>query len=200
MPKLQTPWGPADTVFRLDPDDMVLRVHTSGHGRIGVHPQQAIPPHIAACAQADSEGWRWFEEDVAAAAAILAFPHLFGPSTLAAATDCLRNNLPETYTEHFGEVLTAANSRAIERREFEAATRDNFVVTAGFGSSFWDVPCGYVYACGFRQRDEATAGFLVPASRYTAPDRLILDEFPRWEPDRTLQMHKRVPEYTAHAE
>ena len=89
------------------------------------------------------------------------------------------------------------SARAIERREFEAATRDNFVVTAGFGSSFWDVPCGYVYACGFRQRDEATAGFLVPASRYTKPDRLILDEFPRWEPDRTLQMHKRFAECPA---
>jgi hypothetical protein len=145
MPKIQTPWGPPDTVIRLDPDDMILRVHTCSHGGIGVHPLQSIPPHIAACAQVDSEGWRWFEEDVAAAAVILAFPHLFGQSTLAAAKDSLRNNLPATYTEHFGEVLTAANSRAIAQREFEASTRDNFIVTAGFGSSFWNVPCGYVY-------------------------------------------------------
>ncbi len=200
MPKIQTPWGPPDTVIRLDPDDMILRVHTCSHGGIGVHPHQSIPPHIAACAQVDSEGWRWFEEDVAAAAVIIAFPHLFGQSTLAAAKDSLRNNLPATYAEHFGEVLTAANSRAIAQREFEAATRDNFIVTAGFGSSFWNVPCGYVYACGFRQRDEGTAGFLVPAAKYITPERLILDEFPRWEPDRTLPMNKREPELTAHAQ
>ena len=54
MPKIQTPWGPPDTVIRLDPDDMILRVHTCSHGGIGVHPHQSIPPHIAACAQVDT--------------------------------------------------------------------------------------------------------------------------------------------------
>ena len=190
MPTLQTPWGIADTVIRLDPDNRFLRVHTPSHGGIGVHPAQAIPDHIASCANVDAEGWRWFEEDINVAAVMVAFPHLFCINTVAAAKDALRHHLPEVYTRHFGEALTAANSHAIERREFEAASRDKFVVTAGFGSSFWDVPGGYVYACGFRRSDDATAGFLVPSARYARPERLILDEFPRWEPDRTLPMHK----------
>lgn len=190
MPKLQTPWGPAETVIRLDPDDMIMCVQTATHGGIGVHPHQAVPAHITTCAEVDQDGWRWFEEDIAAAAVIVAFPHLFGPGSLDAAKDALRNTLPEIYTAHFAEALTAANSRALERREFEAATRDKFVVTAGFGSSCWNVPVGYVYACGFRQCDEATAGFLVPQAKYIKPGRLILDEFPNWEPDRTLPYQK----------
>lgn len=194
MPKLQTPWGPAYEVRRLDANDMILRAFAAENSGIGVHPQQALPDHIARCATVGEQGWRWFEDTVAAAAVVVAFPHLFSASMLELAVDTLKHELPEAYTAHFGEPLTAATSRALERRAFEDAAMDNFVVTAGFGSAYWNVPCGHVYACGFRRRDEATAGFLVPASRYLEPDRLILDEFPRWEPDRTLPMHKRAPD------
>jgi hypothetical protein len=48
-----------------------------------------------------------------------------------------------------------------------------------------------VYACGWRKIDEATAGFLVPADIYDInPARLVLDDFPLWEPDRTLPYSK----------
>ncbi len=87
----------------------------------------------------------------------------------------------------------------MEEREFHARTTDNFIVTAAWGSSFWDVGNGKVYVCGWRRRDEATAGFLVPEEEYQVnPSRLILDTYPRWEPNRSLPYVK--PERQASAE
>ena len=107
------------------------------------------------------------------------------------AKEILQHYYPEAFMAHFGGVLTAATSRALEQREWESATANNYTVTAGFGDWTWNVPLGYVYACGWRRSDEATAGFLVPADVYNVnPGRLVLDDFQRWEPDRTLPYSK----------
>lgn len=190
MEKLSTPWGLADYVHFHDPDRKIRRVSTSSHGGISVSRELKMPDHLAALGMRDATGCLWFEEDLAWAAVPAAFPQHFNEESLEAAQQTLRHHFPEAYVAQFGGVLTASTSRALARREWEAATANSFVVTCGFGDWAWDVPTGHVYACGWRRSDEATAGFLVPASRYVNEGRLVLDAFPRWEPNRTLPYFK----------
>lgn len=187
MIKISTPWGPSHYVHFHGADRLVVRVGTAEHGGIGVDASLSMPPALAALALLDSDGRRWYEEDVAWAAAVVAFPERFQPEWLEPAKDTLRNEFPEAYMAHFGVTLTTADSRVLEERAWHAASADNFIVMSAFGDSFWNVEPGMVYACGWRRRDEATAGFLVPEAVYSAanPSRMILDHFPRWEPDRS---------------
>lgn len=198
MPKISTPWGEADYFVRLDPDKKVLRVSTARSGGIGVHPSIELPPYIKRHAVVDADGWAWFD-DCNCDPIIVALPNLFGRPSVEAAKNVLQHSHPETFMAHFGVALTASTSRALERREFEFRTKDQFVPTAGFGDWAWDVPEGHVYVCGWRHCDEAIAGFLVPAERfYRDADRLLLDEFPRWEPNRSLlyrKEHGYLPEH-----
>jgi len=190
MKHFNTPWGVADQVHSLHPDKKILRVCTPEHGGIAVALDLQMPACLAALGMEEG-GYRWFEEDEAWAAPATAFPTFFHPDHVRGAKETLQHRYPEAFMAHFGGVLTAATSRALERREWEAATAGNFTVTSGFGDWDWNVPTGYVYACGWRKNDEATAGFLVPADIYDVnPARLVLDDFPRWEPDRTLPYSK----------
>jgi hypothetical protein len=190
MQKRQTPWGPADSCVALSKDNTVLKVGTPEHGGIGVAPSVELPQHIHECALVDHDGWRWFEEDIAWSAAAIALPEFFDEKTMQAAKDTLRHCMPRTFMAHFGVLLTGATSRALAQEEFESATKSNFIVVHEFGDLYWNVPEGHVYACGWRRADEATCGFLVPIEKYRNPSRLVLDEFPRWEPDRSLPFCK----------
>lgn len=190
MKNFNTPWGVADQIESCHPDRKILRVHTPSHGGIAVALDLAMPVCLASIGTVEN-GFRWFEEDLDWAAPVTAFPNFFPPEDVRHATEILQHCYPEAFMEHFGSVLTAANSRALERREWEAATANNFTVTAGWGDWAWDVPQGQVYATGWRRKDEATAGFLVPAAVYKVnPGRLVLDNFPRWEPNRSLPYSK----------
>ena len=198
MIKMPTPWGVSHYVHFHGADKLVVRVGTAEHGGIGVDASILMPPALAALAMLDSDGRRWFEEDVCWAAAVIALPDRFPADWVESAQNTLCHSFPDAYMAHFNVVLTAADSRAIEEREFHAKTQDNFIVTAAWGSAFWDVGTGSVYACGWRRRDEATAGFLVPEGEYqVAPSRLILDNYPRWEPDRSLPFVKPEREASA---
>lgn len=124
----------------------------------------------------------------------------FSPGQVEQAKETLKHYHPQAYMAHFNVKLGPADSFKLEQLAWEEATRDNFVVTSGWGDGFWDVPAGYVYAAGFRGRDEATAGFLVPRSQYeNRPGRLVLDGFQRWEPDRTLAYCKPTLAVGCHA-
>jgi hypothetical protein len=180
----------ADYVHFHDPERNIRRVSTSSHGGISVSRGLEMRAHLAALGLTDATGCLWFEEDLAWAAVPVAFPQHFSEEMVEAAQQTLRHHFPEAYVAQFGGVLTASTSRALAQREWEAATENSFVVTTGFGSWAWNVPPGHVYACGWRRRDEATAGFLVPAAEYVNEGRLVLDAFPRWEPDRTLPYFK----------
>lgn len=200
MNRMSTPWGVADQVRVIDPNRKIILVSTSSHGGYGVAHDLALPQHLNALGwSCDANDWRWFEEDQCWCAIPLAFPQFFSAATRASAEDTLRNYFPAAYEAHFGVKLTAAQSRAVERAEWEERTRDKFVVTSGFGSWAWNVPQGYVYATGWRRSDEATAGFLVPAAEYDVdPGRLVLDSYPRWEPDRSLP-YSKPPRQSAEA-
>lgn len=190
MKNFHTPWGMADQVDSLHPEKKILRVHTPEHGGIAVAMDLPMPSYLAGLGE-QGQSYRWFEEDQAWAAPATAFPSFFHPDHVRRAKEILRDHYPEAFMAHFGGVLTAATSRALEQREWESATANRFVVTAGFGDWAWNVVPGHVYACGWRRRDEAVAGFLVPAEVYNVnPGRLVLDDYPRWEPDRTLPYSK----------
>jgi len=190
MRNMNTPWGRADYVHFHAPDRSIIRVGTSSHGGIGVASARDMPDHLASIGFVEGE-WRWFEEDQDYCAAVVAFPEHFPPEWQESAKLTLQNWYPEAHMRHFGSVLTGATSLALEKREWESATRDKWVALSGFGDWSWNTPAGKVYACGFRARDGATAGFLVPAEEYDVnPARLVLDGYPRWEPDRTLPYTK----------
>jgi len=190
MKHFSTPWGVADQVHSYHPEGKILKCCTADHGGIAVSLDLPMPKHLAELGMEEG-GYLWFEEDEAWCAPATAFPSYFHPDHVRGAKATLQDNFPEAFMAHFGVVLTAATSRALERRQWETATADKFVVTSGFGDWAWDVPRGQVYACGWRKRDEATAGFLVPAEIYEVnPGRLVLDGFPRWEPDRRLPYSK----------
>lgn len=194
MRKFCTPWGVAHSVKALDWESKVLEVHTASHGGIGVHPDIELPQYAIDCADVAQDGMRWFEEDVCWAAAAIALPKFFTTEQLQCAEHTLRHSLPTAYMAAFGVVLAVEASRHLEQEAFDEATRNNFTLSAGFDSSFWNVPPGMVYACGWRRRDEATKGFLVPEAEYLGADRsrLVLDGFPEWEPDRSMPYLKRA--------
>lgn len=181
---MRTPWGNAHSVTYYDPQRKIVHVSTASHGGIGVDLAVDMPAHLAAIGECDGKR-RWFEEDEACAAVVIAFPHFFSANVVEQAKETLKNWRPEAYMVHFGVTLGPADSHVLEKRAWEHASFDNFVSTAVWNDAFWDIPSGYVYAAGFRKRDEAVAGFLVPRSKCTNASRLVLDGFPRWEPDRT---------------
>lgn len=197
MIKMNSPWGQTHYVHYHGSDKLVVRVSTSEHGGIGVHPDVSMPLALACLGMTDDAGWRWFEEDLAWAIPVVALPERFPEDWVTAARDTLRNEFPQAYMAHFSVVLTPKESRLLEQMEWDAATRNRFTPTAGFGSEFYNVPPGTVWVAGLRLSDEATAGFLVPEVDYLASgSRLILDGFQRWEPDRTTSYRKPAPSVT----
>lgn len=190
MNKLHTPWGAAHAVYAYHPQRKIFQVHTASHGGFAVALDLPMPEALAQLGEVMDEH-RWFEEDIAWAAVPVAFPTHFCAERQQSARDLLRDEFPDAYSAHFGVTLTAVDSAALARRAWEAATSDSFVVLAGYSDQHWNVPEGHVYVCGFRKRDEATRGCLVPAAVYEVhPARLVLDEFPSWEPDRSRSFLK----------
>ncbi len=182
--RFSTPWGAAELVRFLSPSGDVVRTASASHGGEGVRTQVPIPAALADIGTVIGT-WRWFEEDHAWSAVAMAFPHLYPTAQVEDAKSILRNRFPEAYSAHFGETLGPSDSQVLDQRAWERETIDSYCVIAGFSSNFWNVPEGQVYACGFRARDESVAGFLVPQEQYVNPMRLVLDPFPRWEPDRS---------------
>lgn len=181
---MRTPCGDAHTVSFYDPDPKIAHVFTVSSSGIGVDLALDMPAHLAELGECDDKR-RWFEENEAWAAVAVAFPSFFSAGVVEQAKETLKHRRPEAYMAHFGVTLGPADSYALEQRAWEQATRDSFVASAVWTDAFWDIPSGYVYAAGFRARDEAIAGYLVRRSRCVNAARLVLDGFPRWEPDRT---------------
>ena len=183
---MPTPWGPADLLEAKCSDKSVIVVSTSSHGGIGVHvPTHPSPQHLRVLGICD-DTWAWFEEDCAWAAAALMLPELF-PEDQDFARSTLCNWYPEVYAQHFGTLPTAAQSIAVRQAEIKERLKNHFTVKATWGDWAWDVPLGQIYVLGCRTSDGAETGFLVPSEDYKSPvDEIILDAYPRWEPDRTL--------------
>jgi len=187
---MATPWGPADAVSKLAPAGDVIKVCTSSHGGIGVHVTgPTIPAALLDLAILEGD-WHWFEEDLCWAGPALALPDLFKQEERAAAEETIRHWYPDVYARHFGRRPTAAESRAVAEEELRARTHGNFTPQSAFGDWSWNVPSGHVYVLGYRASDKSTAGFLLTQQDYECPHGLVLDGFPRWEPDRALPYSK----------
>lgn len=190
---MHTPWGSADSLSAICPDGSVIQVGTSGHGGIGVHVgTHTVPEHfkkLAIC----GDTWAWFEEDCAWAAAALMLPEVF-PDQQDMAAKTLCNWYPDAYAAHFGRVPSAAESMEVRSRELKERLKNCFTVNAAWGDWAWDVPAGSVYVLGARRSDCAEAGFLVPKADYKSPvDEIVLDAYPRWEPNKSLPYTKPKP-------
>lgn len=187
---MDTPWGRADLVESKTDDNTVLVVSTSSHGGIGVHiATHSIPEYFKKFA-IYGETWAWFEEDCCWSAAALALPELFLDAQQSA-EDTLRNWYPDAYAAHFGRMPLASESMVVRERERKIRLMNNFTVYAAWDETAWNVPIGHVYVRGRRSADNAEAGFLIPVDLYKPPiDDIVLDAFPRWEPDRALPQFK----------
>lgn len=189
--QMSTPWDFAHAVDNLSPDGSVIRVSTAEHGGIGIqHEKVIIPQHLRFGAIYD-QTWAWFEEDEAVALAVLVVPHLFSKEYQECAKETVRNSYPDAYERHFGEKLEVHQSRELQARELVARTRNLYTPSTAWGDWAWDIPRGFVYVLGYRRSDESTAGFLVPKDQYRPPHNLIiLDDFPRWSPNKNLPQSK----------
>lgn len=185
----QTPWGNADLVIPLNGDWSVVRVHTPGHGGIGVNTSVMTMPKHLTDAGVVMGGMLWFEEDCNWCCPALAFPDLF-PADREAAESTLRNWLPEIYKKHFGRMPLASESVVMRERELNAKLHNCYRPRTGFGDWAWDVPRDFVYVVGYRASDASTQGFLVPEAEYKVFDELVLDDYPHWAPDRTMPYSK----------
>ncbi len=187
-----TPWGRADTMRKVSDQGDVIRVCTSSHGGMGVFVRsRPMPAAFLPLAIRDHDAeWHWFEEDLCWAAVALAFPDLFATGDRESAESTIRNWYPDVYAAHFGRRPTAAESAAVAEEARRQATRDNFIARTAFGDWAWNVPRGHVYVLGERAADGETAGFLLLDKDYVRPNSLVLDGFPRWEPDRSQPYSK----------
>lgn len=197
MNKLSTPFGVAHSLTYCDPERSIVYASTSEHECYGVSLTREMPAPLANLAIVEG-GWRWFEGDIAYAAVIVAFPQFFAPATVEAAKADLRNEFPSAYQKHFNVRLTPADSRRLEQAAWEDRTHNKFVACASFSDEHWNIPQGMAYVSGWRRSDESTAGFLVPAAEERAgTHRMVLDSYPRWEPDRSLPFTKAKAEVLA---
>lgn len=201
MKSTPTPWGQSQGIQFCDPQRLIAKVHTAGHGGYRVHVDLSMPEPLASIGQIEPSlgPFRWFEEDDAWAAVVIAFPQWFAPGLDASAQDTLRDCFPQAYEAHYGVKLTPAQSRTLATLEWEEKTKDNFTLVTGYSDRHWDVPEGKVYAIGFRRSDEATRGFLLSRDDYEAviKSRAVLDAYPKWEPSRSLPMMKPALEVVA---
>lgn len=176
-------------VVLLYGDCSVVRVHTPGHGGIGVDTRVMTMPQHLTDAGIVMGDMLWFEEDCNWCCPALAFPALF-PADQESAESTLRNCLPDIYEKHFGRKPQASESLAVRERELNVRLHNFYRPRSGFGDWAWDVPRDFVYVVGQRASDQSTKGFLVPEAEYKDYDQLVLDEYPQWEPDQSRPYSK----------
>jgi hypothetical protein len=93
---MKTPWGASQDVRPIGTDG-ILVVSTASHGGFYVPDSQlsTIPAEHRTYAAQWSGDEHWFEEDVAAACVVAAFPHLFSKENLADALATINHYIPK---------------------------------------------------------------------------------------------------------
>lgn len=97
---MRTPWGPSDSIEDLG--EGIRFVTAPGHG--GYYVPAPLLERIPKAHQEYAAKWsgspQWYEEDVAWAAVVLAFPHLFPrPEMMEAARATVARYFPKPETE-----------------------------------------------------------------------------------------------------
>ena len=165
-----TPWGGAQT-SEIYADGVVFFT-TAGHG--GFKLDRA---RNAAMPKALRVAGGWYEEDCEWAKVAVAFPDLFTKSERRSAEDSLRHWYPDAWEAVHGRALAAGESREKDRRLFEAAHAEDWIVISACRLD--DAP-EMVRCIAARGGDRASIerrAYLVPASDYTSgPFGFVIDE------------------------
>lgn len=161
-----TPWGRADTVKTHARG--VAEVGTPGHGGFrvsrGLATKRMLPEVLKVAIE--TTGYFWFEEDCAYSLVVLSMTELFEEGLVELARSSAKNWYPDEYELITGEMLSCADSYVLQKRSFENATRDRFVVTSASGSWKDGVPDGMVEVHARRASDGAIRVELVDAKEY----------------------------------
>jgi hypothetical protein len=157
-----TPCGPADYVKPIARG--VAEVGTASHGGMRVSRALAQKRFDARVLALAIEGKRhfWFEEDCAYALVVLTMPELFNEHQIFFAKNAVKNYYPDEYTIITGEEVLLQESYVLQKRQFEAQTRDRFVVYSAVGDWAQGVSKGMIRAWARRATDGEKREFLIP--------------------------------------
>lgn len=164
-----TPWGKPHNITEHAPG--IQEVSCGRHGGYKLDRARNAAVHEAA-----RKAGGWYEEDCEWCWVALTFPELF-PELLPFAVSTAKNYYPDTYTKVTGEPVEMCESRELQKRAFETASKGCYVARSGYGSWASWVPVGMVGV--YAEKSLLEYGyFLVPADEYRSRSScgFIIDE------------------------
>lgn len=180
-----TPWGSAQSRQELAPG--VVAISTARHGGVWISKQrqQQMPPALTKVAVPTRPAF--YEEDIAYAAVLLAFPdalHAWAEQMNMETDEAayiLRNKFrdwyPDVYEEWTGKAVPPGTSWVRDKANFENEHADDYVVIAAWGDWHHECPKGMVLTLARRGSDCDQRRFLVPAEEYNeaSPFGFVID-------------------------
>lgn len=166
-----TPWGVSQLATIYGPG--VVAHSTAAHG--GIHLSADRNRQIDAALRKESP---WYEEDSEWAIVAQTFPDLFTSYERKCADDTIRHSWPETWERIHGRNLAAGESRSRDRRAFEEAHADDWVVISAIYSGQHAGMTEVVATKGGLRGAGAERRFLVPSEEYGTRGHLgfVIDE------------------------
>ena len=155
-----TPWGASQGASIYA--DGVVFYDTPSHGgfHLSTERNAKVPPVL----RADGS---WYEEDECWAIVAITFPHLFTGFERRCAERTVKDSWPDAWEKIFGTILGPGESRERDRRGFEEAHANDWVVIAAITSNHEP---GFVECVATRggKRGQAVEErrFLVPSTEY----------------------------------
>ena len=156
-----TPWGSSQLATIYGPG--VIAHSTAGHGgfHLSADRNRLIDPSL----RKDSP---WYEEDCEWAIVALTFPDLFTSYERKCADETIRHTWPETWERIHGRILAPGESRSRDRRVFEQAHAQDWVVVSAIYSGQHAGMTEVVATKGGLRGVDAERRFLVPSDEYGA--------------------------------
>ena len=155
-----TPWGPSQGAT-LYAEDVVFH-STAGHGgfHLSAARNRTIDPMLRSAGG-------WYEEDAEWAIVAITFPHLFTALERCHAEQTIKDSWPNAWEAIFRTILGPGESREKDRRAFEEAHADDWIVVSAINS---DHEKGFVECVatlgGRRGEGTEERRFLVPSEEY----------------------------------
>ena len=166
-----TPWGSSQLATIYGPG--VISHSTAGHG--GFHLSADRNRLVDPALRKDSP---WYEEDCEWAIVAQTFPDLFTAYERKCADETIRHSWPETWERIHGRILAPGESRSRDRRAFEEAHADDWVVNSAIYSGQYAGMTEVVATKGGLRGAGAERRFLVPSAEYSTrgPFGFVIDE------------------------
>jgi hypothetical protein len=155
-----TPWGPSQggTVYA----EGVTAHSTAGHGGFKLSADRNRKVHSMLRATGG-----WYEEDECWAIVATTFPHLFTALERRHAERTIKDSWPDAWEAIFGTILGPGESRTKDKRAFEAAHANDWIVVSAITSA---QQTGFVECVatlgGKRGPGTEERRFLVPSAEY----------------------------------